>query len=290
MANMRDIRLRMKSIRQTLQITNAMKLISTSKLRRAKMQLEQTEPYFNKIRETMGDIVRRSQDLQYRYFDKRLAKPERHKAYLVITGDKGLAGGYNHNIIKLTEESCPSDGTGFLLLIGNIGKRYFLRRSYPILESFHFSTSVPTVYEAKEISDYVLEQFDSGAIDEFHIVFTRMYSSVKLVPEVLKVLPLELGDFAPPTGKLAETTIAYIPSPEAVLDSLVPKYLSGVVYGAMVESFASEQSARMTAMDSASKNAQEMLEVLQLTYNRARQTAITQEVTEIVAGAMALNE
>jgi F-type H+-transporting ATPase subunit gamma len=176
------------------------------------------------------------------------------------------------------------------MLIGNIGKRYFLRRSYPILENFQFSATVPTVYEAKEISDLVLDQFDSGAIDEFYIVYTRMYSSVKLVPEVLKVLPLELGDFAPPVGNQVDSTIAYIPSPEAVLDSLVPKYLSGVVYGAMVESFASEQSARMTAMDSASKNAQDMLDVLQLTYNRARQTAITQEVTEIVAGAMALNE
>lgn len=290
MANMRDIQLRMKSIGQTLQITNAMKLISTSKLRRAKLQLEVTEPYYDRIRETMGDIVRRSGDVPYRYFGQRARKKGRHRAYLIITSDKGFAGGFNHNIIRLAEDSCSASGTDFLMLIGNIGKRYFIRKNYPILENFAFTAKVPTVYDAKEISDYILTQFDTGIIDEFHVVYTRMYSSVKLVPEVLKLLPLEKDEFTAIEDNPLNNDLTYMPSAEVLLDTLVPKYLAGVVYGAMVESFASEQSARMTAMDNASKNAEEMLERLQVTYNRVRQAAITQEITEIVAGAAALNE
>lgn len=292
MANMRDIRLRMKSIGQTLQITSAMKLISTAKLRRARVQLNQTEPYFDRIRETMHDIILHSDDIRERY----LSKPKRkdgkpRRAFLVMTSDKGLAGGYNHNVLKLAEDSFVSTETDFVLLLGTIGSRYFIRKSYPILENFKYTTSVPTVYEAKDISDFILAQYDMGIIDEFFIVYTRMYSSVKLVPEVLKILPLEEKSFTPQGlhPLKADSSLSYIPSARAVLQSLLPKYLSGVVYGAMVESFASEQSARMTAMDNASKNAQEMLDHLKLTYSRLRQSAITQEVSEIVAGAAALN-
>jgi F-type H+-transporting ATPase subunit gamma len=147
------------------------------------------------------------------------------------------------------------------------------------------------VYEAKDIADFVLAQYDSGRIDEFHIVYTRMHSSVKLEPEVLKVLPLDEETFRKNLKHDAksDSSLNYVPSPEAVLETLIQKYLTGVVYGAMVESFASEHSARMTAMDNATKNAEEMLGHLQLSYNRLRQGAITQEVTEIVAGAAALN-
>ncbi len=147
------------------------------------------------------------------------------------------------------------------------------------------------MYEAKDIADYVLAQYDAGRIDEFHIVYTRMHSSVKLEPEVLKVLPLDEETFRKnrKTDVRSDSSLNYVPSPAAVLETLIQKYITGVVYGAMVESFASEHSARMTAMDNATKNAEEMLGHLQLSYNRLRQGAITQEVTEIVAGAAALN-
>jgi F-type H+-transporting ATPase subunit gamma len=292
MANMRDIRVRMKSIRQTLQITSAMKLISTSKLRRARVQLNQTEPYFDRIQETMEDIFMHSEDIREQYF----APHERsdgvpRRGFMVITSDKGLAGGYNHNIIKLAETSMTRPETDYLLLLGTIGSRYFLRKNCSILENYKYSTVLPTVFDAKDVADFILSQYEHGVIDEFYIVYTRMYSSVKLVPEVLKILPLEEMSFRKGEAETmkSDSSLTYIPSAQAVLETLIPKYLSGVIYGAMVESFASEHSARMTAMDNASKNAQEMLDKLQLVYNRSRQSAITQEVTEIVAGAAALN-
>jgi len=291
MNGIREIRLRMKSISQTLQITSAMKLISTAKLRRARVQLIQTEPYFDRIRETMNDIIAHSEDIRDRYFRVPPRKDGKvRRAFLIITSDKGLAGGYNHNIIKLAESSFVSNENDFLLLLGSIGSRYFFRKNHPILENFRYSTAIPTVYEAKDISDFILGQFEAKVIDEFYIVYTRMYSSVKLVPEVLQILPFEEKHFskAASGASMSDSSIVYIPSAKAVLATLIPKYLSGVVYGAMVESFASEHSARMTAMDNASKNAQEMLDSLRLSYNRIRQAAITQEVSEIVAGAAAL--
>jgi F-type H+-transporting ATPase subunit gamma len=281
----------MKSIGQTLQITSAMKLISTAKLRRARVQLVQTEPYFDKIRETMHDIFLHSRDACEEYFGSRTDRIKgTQRAILVITSDKGLAGGFNHNIIKLAEESFLPGDSNFLILLGNIGSRHFTRTKIPILETYRYTTSVPTVYEAKDIADFVLAQYKLGTIDEFYIVYTRMYSSVKLVPEAIKVLPLDVDLFGKeetPTHSLRH--LNYSPSPQAVLETLIPKYVTGVVYGSMVENFASEHSARMAAMDNATKNAQEMLDGLRLKYNRLRQSAITQEVTEIVAGAAALN-
>jgi F-type H+-transporting ATPase subunit gamma len=288
---MRDIRSRMKSIGQTLQITSAMKLISTAKLRRARTQLMQTEPYFDKIRKTMHDIILHSDDVREDYFKPHIlsgAQPKR--AFLVITSDKGLAGGFNHNIIKLAEESFLPGESNFLILLGNIGSRYFSRTKVPILETYRYSKGIPTVYEAKDMADFIVTQYDSGIIDEFFIVYTRMYSSVKLVPEVIKVLPLDPGIIVSSQGDVkSDSHLNYSPSPGAVFEALIPKYITGAIYGAMVENFASEHSARMAAMDNATKNAQEMLDDLRLTYNRLRQSAITQEVTEIVAGAAALN-
>jgi F-type H+-transporting ATPase subunit gamma len=290
MPNMRDIRLRMKSITQTLQITSAMKLISTSKLRRARTQLTQTEPYFNRIQEIMADIVRHGADGSEEYFqihDLKGNLPKR--AFLVITSDKGLAGGFNHNVINLAESSFSPETKNFLLLHGSIGARYFIHKDISILENFKQTQTVPTVYEAKDIADFVIAQYLLGIFDEFNIVYTRMYSSVKLIPEVIKVLPLDKKIFCSKDETDRTSVLEYCPSQKAVINTLVPKYIAGVIYGAMVESFASEHCARMAAMDSATKNAQDMLATLELTYNRLRQADITQEITEIVAGAAALN-
>ncbi len=282
----------MKSIGQTLQITSAMKLISTAKLRRARVQLVQTEPYFDRIRKTMSDILlHRDADLEEFCAPRKIpGKVPRH-AFLVITSDKGLAGGFNHNIIKLAEETFAPDGSNFLVILGSIGYRHFLATRMPILESFRYSTGVPTVYDAKEIAEFAISQYDSGSIDEFSVVYTRMYSSVKLVPEVIRILPLAPENLAVPddASRPRAGVLNYSPSPGEVFRSLLPKYVAGAVYGAMVENFASEHSARMAAMDNATKNAREMLDRLRLSYNRLRQSAITREVTEIVAGAAALN-
>jgi F-type H+-transporting ATPase subunit gamma len=294
--NMRDLRLRMKSIGQTLQITSAMKLISTAKLRRARIQLAQTEPFFDRIQRTMQDVLLHSDDLREEFFkphDTKGLPPKR--AYLVITSDKGLAGGFNHNIISLAESSFDKDTDNYLLLLGTIGSRHFIHTNVPILESFRFSRGIPSVYDAKEISDFVLTQYNMGIFDEFYVVFTHMYSSVKLVPKTIKLLPLDKKNFSANEEGNGETLVAdsrlnFSPSPEAVWSVLVPKYLEGAIYGTMVENFTSEHCARMAAMDNATKNAEDMLANLSLTYNRLRQSAITQEVTEIVAGAAALSE
>jgi F-type H+-transporting ATPase subunit gamma len=298
METMRDIRNRMKSVRQTLQVTGAMKLISTSKLRKARRRLEDTLPYFDGISDAMRDIICHSEENGQKWFDARKDKSERKVATLVITADKGLAGGYNHSIIRFVEESCPAGS--LLMPIGNVGKRYFMDKDYVLVEDFAISAKEPTVYEAKEAAAFAASQFREGKIDEFHVVYTRMHSIVRLEPTMQTLLPLDARDIAKRekdaaakdalADKFDSTTYRYLPSEEGLFDALVPQYLKGIVYGALVSAFASEQAARMTAMDAATKNAEEMLGRLGLRYNRARQAAITSEVSEIVAGAAALED
>jgi len=287
---MRDIRNRMKSVRQTLQVTGAMKLISTSKLRKARRRLDETLPYFDAIRDAMRDIISHAERHGAAWFDERSEKPARKVATMVLTADKGLAGGYNHAVIKFVEETCLP--RSILLPVGAVGKRYFMEKDYVLLEDFPISTKEPTVYEAKDIATFIIAQFVSGRIDEFRIVYTRMHSTVKLVPEMDVLLPLDAERIAQ-GGRRARAPAEpyrYMPDEDAVFDNLVPQYLKGVIYGALVQAFASEQAARMAAMDSASKNAEEMMGRLGLVYNRARQAAITNEVSEIVAGASALGD
>lgn len=289
METMRDIRNRMKSVRQTLQVTGAMKLISTSKLRKARRQLDETLPYFDAIRDAMRDIILHAEGHGESWFDQRAGKSPRRVATLVVTADKGLAGGYNSSVIRYVESSCPP--RSILMPVGSVGKRYFMEKDYVLLEDFAASTKVPTVYEAKEIASFATEQFSAGRIDEFRVVFTRMHSTVKLEPEMMVLLPLDAGRIASGGRRRGDgPSYSYEPSEDAVFDVLVPQYLKGVIYGALVQAFASEQAARMAAMDTATKNAEDMLARLGLVYNRARQAAITGEVSEIVAGAAALGD
>ncbi len=286
---MRDIRNRMRSVRQSLQITGAMKLISTAKLRKARRRLDETLPYFQAIRETMRDIIMHAQAPGEKWFDTRKDKAERKVCTLVITADKGLAGGYNNAVIRYAEAACPPGS--ILLPIGQVGKRYFLERDFVLLEDFAVSRKEPSVSEAKDVAAFAADQFLSGRIDEFRVVFTRMHSTVKLEPEMIGLLPLDQGAIAARARHSQDTDVySYEPDEDSVFDVLVPHYLKGIIYGALVEAFASEQAARMTAMDSATKNAEEMLGRLRLVYNRARQAAITSEVSEIVAGAAALQD
>jgi F-type H+-transporting ATPase subunit gamma len=290
MDTMRDIRNRMKSVRQTKQVTGALKLISTSKLRKARRRLEDTLPYFDGISDAMRDIIAHSEENGQKWFDRRAGKIDRKVATLVITADMGKAGGYNHSIIRYVEEHCPAGS--FLMPVGNVGKRYFIEKDYILVEDFAISTKEPTVYEAKEVAAYAASQFLEGKIDEFHVVYTRMRSIIQLEPTMQTLLPLDAKALA--GGGHAEASDSesyrYLPSEEGLFDVLVPQFLKGVVYGALVSAFASEQAARMTAMDAATKNAEEMLGRLNLRYNRARQSAITSEVSEIVAGAAALED
>ena len=294
MASMREIKLRIKSIREERQITKAMKLIAAAKLKKARTQLEQTTPYFKKVKETIADILMHSSSIENTFFDIRSDKPEKTAGIIVLTGDKGLAGGYNHNVIKLAEGLVKDVKKPLLFIAGHVGRNYFARKNFPVFEDFDYPVQNPSVYRAREISDIILDLFRRGELDEVYLVYTDMVSALRLVPKMVKLLPLSLDDLKEDIGldenkqvKL-DDMINYEPSPKAVFDVLIPKYVKGVVYGAFVEAFTSEQSARMTAMDNATANADDMLHSLNLYYNRARQAAITQEISEIVGGAAAL--
>lgn len=289
MANLRDVRGRIRGVSQTLQVTKAMKLISTSKLRRARRMLSDSEPYFSRIRETMGEIVGSGGRVESEFFAQRGHAPDRRTAVVMITSDRGLAGGYNANVLRFAEGLCQTLPNPFLIVVGAVGQRLLAGSSLPVLESFTFHSRIPEVRDAKEIADFVVSQFQWEAFDEVIIVYTHMHGPIKLVPESIRVLPLEPEAFSQEGGR-SRIVFDYLPSATAVFDVLAPLYVKGVVYGALVEAYASEQSARMAAMDEASKNAEEMLGALQLAYNRARQASITQEVTEIVSGASALGD
>lgn len=292
MANMREIKSRIKSIKETRQITKAMKLISAAKLKKARQQLDQTKPFFDKVRATIGDILMHSGSLDNIFFDLRNEKEGKKKCYVIITGDKGLAGGYNHNIIKLSEGELKKHPDSLLLVAGHMGRGHFVRKKYNVDMEFDYPVQNPTIYRARDVAEKILELFKSGEVDEVFLIYTKMVTSITLEPVLMQLLPLTIEDLREDVNmsevKIDES-LAYEPSPQAVFDVLIPKYVKGIIYGALVEAFTSEQNARMSAMDNATTNADEMLKILNLNYNRARQAAITQEISEIVGGAAALS-
>ncbi|WP_461246889.1 ATP synthase F1 subunit gamma [Treponema sp. R6D11] len=295
MSNLRDVRLRMRAIEQTLQVTKAMNLISTAKLRKGRKMLADTVPYFSRIQKSMYDILSSEANIDSDFFKKRdVSKPDYRTAIIVITSDKGLAGGYNANIYRHVDELCKKVQNPVLILIGGaVGYRYFGHSPYVILENFSFHPQIPTVEHAGEVSEYVVSQYRWGVFDSIHIVYTNMFSMVKLLPTEHQIIPLvkekiqndifEIGG-----EKRVDLKFEFLPTTEAVFDMLVPQYIKGVIFGAMVEAYASEQSARMRAMDEASKSAEDMLASLRISYNRARQAGITQEIAEITGGSTAM--
>ena len=262
--SMKEIKLRIKSVESTMQITKAMELVASSKLRRAKERVENSRPYFETLYATLFDIAAADSEFSSPY----LAKCEKKCClYIVIAGDRGLAGGYNSNILKA----------------GKKAVEYFERHKIRILtDSFAIAGDI-SVSDCFEISRLVCQKFLEGAFDEIRIAFTQFISMLTQTAIILPVLPFDAEP--PEPGHEHQILMLYEPDSAAVFDAIIPEYLAGVVYGALCESVASEQGARRTAMDSATKNAGEMIEHLNLYYNRARQAAITQEITEIVAGA-----
>ena len=295
MAGITEIRGRMRSIQQTLKITNAMYLISSAKVKKARKQLQEVEPYFDRLAKTILDIFRHSPQLQHRYIEgHHKPKEERKTGFVVITGDKGLAGAYNHNVLKLAESYLARKQDSTLFLIGQIGRHYFEKKNIPIDAEFMYTAQDPTLDRAQDICDTLVDLYERGALDEIYLVFTHSYSAMRMEPEIIKLLPLDRAMLSARRG-LSEAdqyrdVVRYEPAPEAVLDVLVPGVIRGYIFAALVESFCSEQSSRMSAMDSASESARDMLKTLSLEFNRARQGAITQEITEIAGGAEALNQ
>lgn len=288
MESIKEIRTHIDSVQQTLKITNAMYLISSSKLRKARRQLNDVQPYFEKVTRTISDILHRTEGVDHVYFDTRPGRP--HKVgYIVITGDKGLAGAYNHNVLRMVDEQLEKTENPTLFLIGQAGRNYFSHKGVNIDGEFMYTAQDPTVYRAREIGDTFVELFRKGHLDEVYVVYTEMVTAMEMQPRMVKLLPLDREAFPWTPRRAADGSerhvVTYVPSPEHVLNHIVPSYLKGLLFGTLVESFCSEQNARMNAMDTATDNARSLLKELSLHYNRARQSAITQEITEIVGGA-----
>lgn len=293
MANIREIQSRMKSIQDTMKITNAMYMISSTKLRKIRKNLDETERYFFTLQTLLARIMRHLPDMESRYFDERLEKPESERVtgIIVVTADKGLAGAYNHNVLKMAQEEMERHPNCRLFVVGELGRQYFALRNIKVAEHFHYTAQNPSLHRARIISETILEQFMTGELDEAYIIYTEMKNSITTEAKELKLLPLVREHIEDRSEQLGiahySDNIKLMPSPEAVIDNVVPDCLMGYVYGALVESFCSEQNSRMLAMEAANNNAQMMLHELSIQYNRVRQAMITQEITEVIAGAKA---
>ena len=289
MANAREIQGRIKSIKDTMKITNAMYMVSSSRLQKARKELKNTEPYFNLIEDSLAKILDGAPDAGNRYFDTRPEKGpnERVAGYLVITADKGLAGAYNHNVIRMAEKMIEADGPDMLFVVGQLGRHYFEKKNIPVDIQFNYTAQNPTVNRARHIANKLNSLFIKGEIDDLYIIYTRVINSMKVETVSKKILPLKAEKLESINDEREEhyDNVTFIPNAAAVFEKMVPDYITGFVYGALVESFCSEHNARMLAMQSATGSASDMIRELSVAYNRARQAAITQEITEVLGGA-----
>ena len=286
MASMRDIKRRKTSIQSTQQITKAMKLVSTVKLQRAKNAAEKSKTYFNAMYKTVSSMLAKSANIVHPYLS---GNEDGKKAVIAITSNRGLAGGYNSNIVKLiTNNEYFSKDDTVIYAIGKKGRDTLLRRGYEVKESYIEEINAPLYADAQDICKTILKAYSDGEISEIYLAYTVFKNTVSQVPSIIKLLPVTLDETAEDV-KSDNVLMNFEPSEEEALDLIIPKYITSLIYGAMVEAVASENGARMQAMDSATSNAEEMISSLELSYNRARQGHITQELTEIIGGAEALS-
>lgn len=285
MASMRDIKRRKTSIQGTQQITKAMKLVSTVKLQRAKANAERSKIYFNSMFETVNSILSRVGHVEHKYL---IPGESPKKAVIVITSNRGLAGGYNSNVTKLiTRHETWQKEDLSIYALGNKGREALARNGYSIKETLPEIIEDPTYADAMLLSQRLLRSFAEGEFGEIYLAYTSFKNTVSHEPKLLKLLPVNREEIES-AGKGADAIMNFEPEDVEALDMIIPKYITSLIYGAMVEAVASENGARMQAMDSATSNAEEIIEDLALKYNRARQGSITQELTEIIAGAEAL--
>ena len=286
MASMRDIKRRKESVQSTQQITKAMKLVATVKLQKARGKAESNKPYFNMLYDTICSILAMTKNVDHEYLKESDCKK---KAVIVITSNRGLAGGYNSNIVKLVDsEGFDKDDT-FVYAVGRKGIEGLTRKGYSIYKDFSEVINEPLFSDATRMSKDLLTQYSKGEIGEIYIAYTNFKNTVTQEPKLIKLLPLSAEDFDTEVDTDSKLLMNFEPTPEEVLDMVIPKYMSNIIFGAFLESVASENGARMQAMDSATSNADDMISSLSLKYNRARQSAITQELTEIIAGADAIS-
>ena len=271
----KDVKNRIKSVESTMHITKAMELVASSKLRKAKERMEKSRSYFEIMSEALSDIALEDRDGSSVFLKQRESKKS---CYIVIAGDRGLAGGYNNNIFKLYSENAVNDNC--VVPIGKRSLEHFKKHGVEIISEDYSVIDTFDMEKCISLASLLVDGFKKGDFDSIYIVYTNFDSMLSQSPRIKKILPPEIKK-----SEKSHGYILYEPSPEAVLNAVIPEYISGMIYSAVSESYASELAARRTAMDSASKNAEEMIDDLSLKYNRARQNAITQEITEIVAGA-----
>ncbi len=285
MASMRDIKRRRESVQSTGQITKAMKLVSTVKLQKAKSRAENTKPYFEHMYKAVNAMIKKSGNVVHPYLQSGSSEK---KGIIVVTSNRGLAGGYNSNILKMVMNSGIRKEDAVIYAVGRKGKEALARRGYTIAEDYSEAMNEPFFHDAVEIGRRVLEDFTDGKIGEIYLVYTEFKNTVTHIPTWLKLLPVAASEDEEEDAMDRLTMMEYEPNEEEALELIIPKYLNSLIYGGLMQSFASENGARMQAMDSATTNAEEMISDLELKYNRARQGAITQELTEIIAGANAI--
>ena len=293
MASIRDIKRRKESVQSTGQITKAMKLVSSVKLQKAKVGAEVSKPYFDTMYNTVAGMIAKSGQMSHPYLQKSQSEK---KAVILISSNRGLAGGYNANVVKLvTKDGRFSKDNTLIYAVGTKGRDSVDRLGYEIAGDYSEAMNEPVYSDATGIGKEVLSKFALGEIGEIYLAYTIFKNTIVQIPMLTKLLPIDAEDIASETEDVSEdpidkiTLMNYEPEPEEALDAIVPKYINSLIYGGLVESHASENGARMQAMDSATNNAEEMISDLSLKYNRARQASITQELTEIIAGASAIS-
>ena len=288
MAGLREIKSRIKSIEDTKKITSAMYMISSTKMKKARQTLEATEPYFYMLQSTVDRILRHiPPDMEHMYFGNSDAL--QHKiGLLVITDDKGLAGSYNHNILRIAQSYLDQkEHQVELFVVGELGRHYFKTRRIPIQEEFRYTVQSPTFNRARWISQALLEKYQTGEINELHVLYTRMENGLQSVAVDERVLPLRRLSAVEVPVDVYHEDFLLLPSAEEVIDTIIPNAITGFIYVTLVESYCAAHNARMMAMESATNNADDLLHDLKIMYNRARQAAITQEITEVCGGAKA---
>ena len=284
---MRDIKRRRTSVQSTQQITKAMKLVSTVKLQKARTRAEESKPYFDCMYATMTSLLAKAGNINHPYLK---ADDSKKKAVIVVTSNRGLAGGYNSNVVKMvTENEAFTKENIRIYAIGGKGLELLKHKGYDIVADYSEMIEEPSYDDAKSITKRLLTDFEK-CVDQIDLTnLTIFKNTVSHIPTMIKVLPAEVQEEAGEEDAKAQLTpMNFEPEAEEAISLLVPKYISSILYGAFVEAVASENGARMQAMDSATSNAEEMIDDLELKYNRARQGAITQELTEIIAGAEAI--
>ncbi|MDD6251188.1 MAG: ATP synthase F1 subunit gamma [Oscillospiraceae bacterium] len=290
MASTGELKARMESIAETKKVTDAMYMISSVKMRKAKREVENTEPYFKALKEQISDLLTYIPETKNRYFHVPMPEGKEHSNHgiLLVTSDKGLAGAYNHTAIKVAEDYMSRHPETELFIIGEYGRQHFSSRKIPFHEEFEYSAAFPSVWEAEAICADLLDYFDDGRMDEINIIYTKYMGAKPSKCQRNVLLPLDKSRFYKEEKHIDNPFKEFYPDADTLLDGIVPSYLTGFIYSSLVDSYCSEQQARMLAMSTAGKNADEMVKKLKTEYNALRQASITREMIEITSGAKAL--